>query len=91
MDRCRCEDYAAAVSKLKFYTVGTLRPDIIDNYDGSGYKVSWIRHGVDSEDLKFEKPKVLAIRELQMTENQLSDESRKIEQMWCPYMNSISR
>lgn len=33
MDRCRCEDYAAAIKNLKFYTIGTLRPDIIDNYD----------------------------------------------------------
>lgn len=33
MDRCRCEEYKAAVNKLRFYTVGTLRPDIIDNYD----------------------------------------------------------
>lgn len=33
MDRCRCEEYADAVKKLRFYTVGTFRPDIIDNYD----------------------------------------------------------
>lgn len=33
MDRCRCLEYAEAVKKLKFYTVGTHRPDIIDNYD----------------------------------------------------------
>lgn len=33
MDRCRCEEYEAAVKKIKFYTVGTYRPDLIENYD----------------------------------------------------------
>lgn len=33
MDRCRCETYSDAIKKLRFYTVGTHRPDIIENYD----------------------------------------------------------
>ncbi|CAH0714975.1 unnamed protein product, partial [Brenthis ino] len=61
MDRCRCEEYAAAVRKLRLYTVGTFRPDIIDKYDRSGFITTWVRHGVDYEDLKFLKPRATKI------------------------------
>lgn len=33
MDRCRCSDYEAAVKNLKFFTVGTARPEVIENHD----------------------------------------------------------
>lgn len=33
MDRCRCADYEAAVKKIRFFTVGTHRPEYIENYD----------------------------------------------------------
>ncbi|KAG6460529.1 hypothetical protein O3G_MSEX012039 [Manduca sexta] len=90
MDRCRCEEYRAAVKKLRFYTVGTLRPDIIDNYDRTGYQVAWIKNGVNYTDLRFSKPrasKILSPEEL--PENRMSKEARVVNQMWCPYMTPI--
>ncbi|CAH2234635.1 jg15230 [Pararge aegeria aegeria] len=90
MDRCRCADYKAAVEKLRFYTVGTLRPDIIDNYDRSQFVTAWVKHGVDYEDMKFSKPKAARrITPAEWKEMQLKPELRKIEQMWCPYMTPI--
>ncbi|CAH2098291.1 unnamed protein product [Euphydryas editha] len=92
MDRCRCEDYKAAVDKLRFYTVGTLRPDIIDNYDRSGFVTTWVRHGVDYEDLKFSKPRATKVYQYdELPENKLTPQTRKIEQMWCKYMTPVKK
>lgn len=87
MDRCRCEEYSAAVDKLKIYTVGTFRPNIIDNYNRSGFKTKWRPKGVDTTDLRFDRPvamKVYSIEE--MPDADLSEESLKLKYMWCPYM-----
>ncbi|CAF4769046.1 unnamed protein product [Pieris macdunnoughi] len=87
MDRCRCEEYEDAVKKLRFYTVGTLRPDIIDNYDRSGFITTWVRHGVDYEDMKFSKPKAYRVLDpSELPENKMAPAVRKVEQMWCPYL-----
>ncbi|KAI8423653.1 hypothetical protein MSG28_012707 [Choristoneura fumiferana] len=87
MDRCRCEEYAAAVEKLRFYTVGTLRPDIIDNSDRTGFIVAWVKHGVDYEDMKFAKPKARLVKGADPT----PPAQRKVEKMWCPYMTPIKK
>ncbi|KPJ09930.1 hypothetical protein RR48_02908 [Papilio machaon] len=90
MDRCRCEEYTSAVDNLKYYTLGTLRPDIIENHDRSGFGVKWVKQGVSRDDLKFLKPKAFKIRK-QVAEDPKTIERRKIEQMWCPYLKIIRR
>ncbi|KAJ0171810.1 hypothetical protein K1T71_012573 [Dendrolimus kikuchii] len=90
MDRCRCEDYSEAVKKLKFYTIGTKRPDIIDNYDRSGYVLTWLKHGVDYDDMKFSKPKAYKIYSPEeLPDQMLSKETKKIQKMWCPFMTPV--
>ncbi|CAK1547793.1 unnamed protein product [Leptosia nina] len=87
MDRCRCEEYEEAVKKLRFYTVGTLRPDIIDNYDRTGFITTWIQHGVDYVDMKFSKPKAYKVLDpSELPLNKMPPAVRKVEQMWCPYL-----
>ncbi|KAH9643104.1 hypothetical protein HF086_010556 [Spodoptera exigua] len=87
MDRCRCEDYAAAVKNLRFFTPGTLRPDIIDNYEKGDYDVVWIRKSVDYGDASVMKPLAYKKRADGLTQEQiLVNRSKKLEHMWCPYM-----
>ncbi|XP_075986230.1 uncharacterized protein LOC142983216 [Anticarsia gemmatalis] len=85
MDRCRCEEYAAAVKKLRFYTVGTLRPDIIDNYDRSNFVTGWIKNGISHDDKRFLKPKAWQ-RGLIREEPESAKRRKKIEEMWCRFM-----
>ncbi|VVC86884.1 unnamed protein product [Leptidea sinapis] len=54
---------------------------------GTGYVVTWVKHGVDYADIKFSKPKANRILEAhELPENQMSPDNRRIEQMWCPYL-----
>ncbi|CAB3220912.1 unnamed protein product [Arctia plantaginis] len=87
MDRCRCEDYSAAVKKIKFFTVGTLRPDILDNFDRSQYVTAWVKNGISLVDLRFLKPRAWKkVPPSEVPEDQSSERRRQIEEMWCPYM-----
>ncbi|KAF9803862.1 hypothetical protein SFRURICE_013139 [Spodoptera frugiperda] len=89
MDRCRCPEYAAAVKKLRFYTPGTFRPDIIDNYDRGDYDVVWIRKPVTYGDATMYKPQAYKKRADGLTQEEiLKIRNKKLEHMWCPYMLS---
>ncbi|OWR52496.1 hypothetical protein KGM_202376 [Danaus plexippus plexippus] len=87
MDRCRCDEYRAAIESLRFYTVGTHRPDIIDNYDRSAFTTVWMPHGVDYVDFKFSKPRAYKI--IPGTGNTQTNRQINIQQMWCPYMTPV--
>ncbi|KAJ8708738.1 hypothetical protein PYW08_010120 [Mythimna loreyi] len=90
MDRCRCADYEAAVKKIKFYTVGTYRPDIIENYDRGPYYTTWVRNSVDLTDLRFKRPKGhKRFKPEDLPINRLPIRSQKIENMWCRYMTPV--
>ncbi|PZC72982.1 hypothetical protein B5X24_HaOG210220 [Helicoverpa armigera] len=87
MDRCRCADYKAAVKNLKFFTVGTHRPDIIENYDRGEYGVKWMRHASDYDDLNFEIPRAYKrVRPEDLPEAKIPKRCLQIEKMWCPFL-----
>uniref|UniRef100_A0A2A4J735 Uncharacterized protein n=1 Tax=Heliothis virescens TaxID=7102 RepID=A0A2A4J735_HELVI len=89
MDRCRCEDYKAAVKKLKFFTLGTYRPDIIENHDRGDYDVIWVRHPSDYEDLKFEVPRAFRrVKPEDLPEAKIPKQCLQIEKMWCPFLHT---
>ncbi|CAH0598276.1 unnamed protein product [Chrysodeixis includens] len=92
MDRCRCDDYKAAIEKLKFFTVGTHRPDIIEKHQRGDYFTRWVRNGIDYEDLKFLKPKAYKrLKPHELPENMMSKRSYQIEKMWCPFMTPVRK